>query len=284
MDFRMYENELPKEGDLVMVKIISVGDNGAKCQLLEYGGREAMLPCTEYSRKRIRSVKKIVRPGKRDVLTVINVDNDKKYIDLSKKHVTKAEIADVESRFQKSSFVHSCMQQLSRHHQTLGLPDMYQRIAWPMYHEFGHAFNGLEQAARNIEILQKYTLDQTTMNQLRQELEHRFQEKPKDVRCVVTVSCIGVDGVDAIKDALQKAEYECNASKGKAKAEAGGDDESETPLEITILRCPEYTISTTGLNIERQTKKIQQAIDLIKQSIESCDGGIFQVTRQIEVQ
>ena len=169
----MYENALPKEGDLVVVKILDVGDNGAQCQLLEYGGIKGLLPCTEYSRKRIRSIKKIVKPGNRDVLTVLRVDTDKKYIDLSKKHVTRDEHQQTESRFQKSNYVHSCLSHLSEIHQR-NLEDMYQIIGWPMYRDFGHAFDGLEQAAKNFSILDKYHIEGNIMSDLQKSLECYF--------------------------------------------------------------------------------------------------------------
>ena len=35
MSCHMYENKLPQEGDIVIVKILKVNDNGAQCQLLE---------------------------------------------------------------------------------------------------------------------------------------------------------------------------------------------------------------------------------------------------------
>jgi translation initiation factor 2 subunit 1 len=269
MDFRMYENELPNEGDIVIVKIISVDDIGAQCELLEYGGMQALLPITEYSRKRIKSIKKIVKPGKRDVLSVIHVDPVKKCIDLSKLHVSPTEIQAASDKFQKSNFVHSilrnvCMQQSELQPQ-LNIEQMYIQLGWPLYHDFGHAFDGLEQAAKNFEILNKYHLDfkGNVLTELKRSLEHKFQEKSKDVRCIVNVSSVGIDGVNTIKKVLIDAKKQCN-------------DIPDVPIiDITIQSCPDYCISTTGMDETLLVASVQRAIDLIRTGIEQTDGGAF---------
>lgn len=271
MKCHMYENELPEEGDLVMVKILSIDDGGAQCILLEYGGIEGLLPSTEYSRKRIRSIKKLVRVGKKDVLTVIRVDPEKQYIDLSKKHVSKTDFEEVTSKFQKSNFVHSCMKQLCyKHQQSLSLKDIYTQIGWPMYEEFGHAFNGLEQAAKDLSILDKYQLDNSVRETLRKSLEHRFKQKPQTVHCIVEVSCIGIDGINAVRESLIEAKRECNTP--------------ETPLDISIHKCPQYCISSKGTDIESMKQNIEKATAIIKSKIVSYNGGIFSVKSDVHVQ
>ena len=71
-----------------MVKILNVTDLGAACCLLEYDNIEGFIASSDYSRKRIRSVKKLMRVGKQEVLQVLRVDEEKGYVDLSKKLLT----------------------------------------------------------------------------------------------------------------------------------------------------------------------------------------------------
>ena len=268
----MYENKLPKEGDLVMVKIIQVEDNGAQCQLLEYGNIEGLLPNTEYSRKRIRSIKKLVKPGNKDVLTVLRVDTEKQYIDLSKKHVTPAEKEQVSSRFSKSNYVHSTLRQLCVTHDDITLHDVYESIGWPLSNRYGHAFDGLEKAARDLTILDALDLDGNIRAELRKSIEHKFQEKPKDVKCIITLTCIGIDGVNTIKNILLNVQSECNKNS------------LEPTIEITVISCPDYSIAACGINTESITQRFEQAILSIQKQIESIDGGGFAIKQQIQIQ
>jgi translation initiation factor 2 subunit 1 len=48
---------------------------------------EGMILSTEVTRKRVKSVKKLIKVGKQEVMSVIRVDKEKRYIDLSKKQV-----------------------------------------------------------------------------------------------------------------------------------------------------------------------------------------------------
>ena len=51
-----------------------------------------MVMLSEFSRKRVRTVSKLTRVGRKEVVMVIRVDEAKGYIDLSKKRVTEDEI------------------------------------------------------------------------------------------------------------------------------------------------------------------------------------------------
>jgi hypothetical protein len=68
--FRFYEPVFPKEDELVVVRVEKRTDVGAFVSLLEYGKLEGMILMTELSRKRIRSVKKLISVGKTEIVHV----------------------------------------------------------------------------------------------------------------------------------------------------------------------------------------------------------------------
>lgn len=272
IECRMYENDLPQEGDLVMVKVIDVEENGARCELLEYANISGLLPATEYSRKRIKSIKKIVKPGNRDVLTVLRVDTEKRYIDLSKKHVTPQEIQDVSSRFQKSNFVHSTLRQMCINHPEVTLQDMYESIGWPLSRIYGHAYDGMFQAAKNEDVLNALDLDGNIRNELTNSLHKKFQEKPQTLSAIVSVTCIGPKGVIAVKEALLQG-INVNST-------------NSCDVQFTVLSPPDYCISCKCMESESENIRelIQQIIEAIKESILSQDGGHFAIKQDICVQ
>jgi len=81
----MYSGEYPEVDDVVMVQVKRVAEMGAYVQLLEYNNIEGMILLSELTRRRIRSVTKLIKVGRIEPVMVLRVDRDKGYIDLSKR-------------------------------------------------------------------------------------------------------------------------------------------------------------------------------------------------------
>lgn len=76
-----------------MVQVKSIAEMGAYVSLLEYGGIEGMILLSELSRRRIRSVQKLIKVGRQEPVMVLRVDKEKGYIDLSKRRVNPEDVA-----------------------------------------------------------------------------------------------------------------------------------------------------------------------------------------------
>ena len=83
-------------------------------QLLEYNNIEGMVLLSELSRRRIRSINKLIKVGRDEVVMVIRVDKEKGYIDLSKRRVSAEEIVKAEDRFNKAKMAHSILKHVSQ--------------------------------------------------------------------------------------------------------------------------------------------------------------------------
>lgn len=66
-----------------------------------------MILMTELSRRRIRSINKLIRVGRNEVVVVVRVDRDKGYIDLSKRQVMPEEQQKCEERYARGKTVRS---------------------------------------------------------------------------------------------------------------------------------------------------------------------------------
>lgn len=60
-----------------MVNVRAIAEMGAYVRLLEYNDIEGMILLSELSRRRIRSVQKLIRIGRNEVVVVMRVDKDK---------------------------------------------------------------------------------------------------------------------------------------------------------------------------------------------------------------
>lgn len=119
---RFYSQKFPEVEDVVMVNVRSIGEMGAYVHLLEYNNIEGilrsfvfkilifsplqgMILLSELSRRRIRSINKLIRVGRSECVVVIRVDKEKGYIDLSKRRVSPEDIVRCEEKFAKAKAV-----------------------------------------------------------------------------------------------------------------------------------------------------------------------------------
>jgi len=110
---RYYEQRYPEVDELVMVQVRQIAEMGAYVKLLEYDNIEGMILLSELSRRRIRSIQKLIRVGRNEVVVVLRVDKEKGYIDLSKRRVSPEDITKCEERYMKSKTVASIMRHVA---------------------------------------------------------------------------------------------------------------------------------------------------------------------------
>jgi len=72
-----------------------------------------MILLSELSRRRIRSVQKLIRVGRNEVVVVLRVDKEKGYIDLSKRRVSPEDIVKCEERYMKSKTLSSILRHVA---------------------------------------------------------------------------------------------------------------------------------------------------------------------------
>merc|ERR1719384_1809482 len=128
---RMYENDYPETGDLVIVEVNKIVDMGAYCNLLEYNNLEGMLLMSELQRRRIRSVKRVIKEGRQEIVQVLRVNRSKHFIDLSKKRVDAEEVPKVEDKWNKSKASHSIIRQVSvLSNKKYSMKELYKLFGW----------------------------------------------------------------------------------------------------------------------------------------------------------
>ena len=128
---RFYEKNLPEYEEIVMVQVNSIAEMGAYVSLLEYDGIEGMILLSELSRRRIRSINKLIRVGKTECVSVLRVDRDKGYIDLSKRRVSADQLKATTERYNKGKVVHAIMSTVAQKMQ-LSLIELNRMITWPL--------------------------------------------------------------------------------------------------------------------------------------------------------
>uniref|UniRef100_A0A8D8SJ76 Eukaryotic translation initiation factor 2 subunit 1 n=1 Tax=Cacopsylla melanoneura TaxID=428564 RepID=A0A8D8SJ76_9HEMI len=264
---RFYAEKYPEVEDVVMVNVFSIAEMGAYVHLLEYNNIEGMILLSELSRRRIRSINKLIRVGKTEPVVVIRVDKEKGYIDLSKRRVSPEDVEKCTERYAKAKAVHSILRHVAEilHFDSdAQLEDLYQRTAWDYEAKTkkkGSSYDFFKQAVLDPNSLLECGLDEDTRDVLVNNIQRKLTSQAVKIRADIEVACYGYEGIDAVKAAL-KAGLAMSTEK--------------MPIKINLIAPPLYVMTTVTPEKADGLKALQEAIDTIKLKIEQL-GGVFQV-------
>ncbi|KKO99357.1 eukaryotic translation initiation factor 2 subunit alpha [Trichoderma harzianum] len=256
---RFYEEKYPEIDSFVMVNVKQIAEMGAYVKLLEYDNIDGMILLSELSRRRIRSIQKLIRVGRNEVVVVLRVDKEKGYIDLSKRRVSPEDIVKCEERYNKSKMVHSIMRHVAEKTQT-PIESLYESIAWPLNRKYGHAIDAFKLSITNPEVWEEIQFpNQVVDDELKLYISKRLTPQPTKVRADVEVTCFGYEGIDAVKAALRTAE-------------AKNTDSMQ--VKVRLVSPPLYVLTSTCLDKALGITRLEEAIVDIRTSIEAAGGNL----------
>ncbi|CCH45153.1 Eukaryotic translation initiation factor 2 subunit alpha [Wickerhamomyces ciferrii] len=259
---RFYENKYPEIDDVVMVNVQQIAEMGAYVKLLEYDNIEGMVLLSELSRRRIRSIQKLIRVGKNEVVVVLRVDKEKGYIDLSKRRVSAEDVIKCEERYTKSKAAHSILRHCA---EKFGIPleSLYQTIGWPLSRKYGHAYDAFKISITDETVFDDVEIpNPDVLQELRSYISRRLTPQAIKIRSDIEVSCFSYEGIDAIKNALRAAE-----------------DLSTEHLQVKVklVAAPLYVVTTQALEKQQGIDILTKALEVIEEKI-TASGGTATVT------
>ncbi|KAF8580947.1 hypothetical protein K439DRAFT_1414814 [Ramaria rubella] len=281
---RYYEQRYPEVDDLVMVQVRQIAEMGAYVKLLEYDNIEGMILLSELSRRRIRSIQKLIRVGRNEVVVVLRVDKEKGYIDLSKRRVSSEDITKCEERYTKSKTVASIMRHVaSRSAGAIATPgpekgadetgivgeteeerleSLYEQIAWPVGKKYGHPYDAFKLALTESEQVfgSLPPIPEATLTFLQATIARRLTPQPIKLRADIQLTCYQPAGIDAIKKALR----------------AGEKVSTETvPIRAKLVAPPLYVLGTNATDKYAAVDRLERAIEVIQSTIEDEGGELI---------
>jgi len=218
-----------------------------------------MILMSELSRRRIRSIPKLIRVGKIEVATVIRVDKEKGYIDLSKRRVSPEDIEKAMNKFNMSKAVHGILRHVAELCK-VPLIELYQQFGWDLYKRFGHAYEALKLLVTNPDkVLGPYNISEDVKQHLIRIAVRRLTPQPVKIRADIEVTCFSSEGIDGIKAALRAGEALST---------------QDIPIKITLVAPPLYVMVTTTMAKEAGIKRLEEAINEIGNVIKAKGGNI----------
>jgi len=264
---RFYKEKYPEVEDVVMVNVRAIAEMGAYVYLLEYNSIEGMILLSELSRRRIRSINKLIRVGKTEPVVVIRVDKEKGYIDLSKRRVSPEDVEKCTERFAKAKAVNSILRHVAdilKFENNEQLEELYQKTAWHFeekYKSKAAAYDVFKQAVVDPSILDECGLEENTKEVLLNNIRRKLTSQAVKIRADIECACYEYEGIDAVKSAL-RAGLELSTE--------------ELPIKINLIAPPLYVMTTSTPEKAEGLKALENAIEKIKETIEKA-GGVFTV-------
>jgi len=269
---RFYEQKFPEIEDVVMVNVRSIADMGAYVHLLEYNNIEGMILLSELSRRRIRSINKLIRVGRTEPVVVIRVDKDKGYIDLSKRRVSPEDIERCTEVFSKGKAVNSILRhvaQIMEFKSNEQLEDLYKQTAWHFEAKTkkkGSSYDWFKQAVQDPSLLDECNLDEKIKKVLLEQINIKLTQQAVKIRADIEVSCYTYEGIDAVKDAL-RAGIACSTEV--------------VPIRINLIAPPLY-VMTTSTTEKAEGLKLEEACQAVQDRISSVGGSFnFQMKPKV---
>ncbi|XP_054730068.1 eukaryotic translation initiation factor 2 subunit 1 [Anastrepha obliqua] len=260
---RFYSDKYPEVEDVVMVNVLSIAEMGAYVHLLEYNNIEGMILLSELSRRRIRSINKLIRVGKTEPVVVIRVDKEKGYIDLSKRRVSAEDVEKCSERFAKAKAVNSLLRHVAdilEYGSSEKLEELYLKTAWHFEKKYNSktvAYDIFKQSVTDPSVFDECGLDEHTKEVLLNNIKRKLVSPTVKIRADIECSCYGYEGIDAVKAAL------------KTGLDLSSD---ELPIRINLIAPPLYVMTTSTTKKAEGLKALENAIENIRNKIIESEG------------
>lgn len=190
---RLYPNELPNVGDLVMVRITKISDDVIYCHILDYN-RDGMLHFDEISKQKVRNIKKVIRVGNQECMEVIDIDKDKGYIDLSRKKSSDEDKEEYSKQYIAARRMHTFFYRWS----VQCGEDFVTTILWKNYDQ-DNVYNGLISDNNWHD-----ALPDNVCERVKDEFYKMFEKKAVKYELNVEMVCFSLDGINVIQKAIDK--------------------------------------------------------------------------------
>lgn len=234
-----------------------VVDYGAYVKLDEYEDKEGLIHISEISTSWVRNIRDHVREGQKLVLKVLRVNPQKNQVDLTLRRVTGKEKTDKMYQWKMEKRGESILENVA---EKLGADqETVKKIRDTITQNHWSVFNALEEAVESSEqTFTKINIPEDWAKQLTEAARAKIKLERAKVRAVIELTCVGPDGVEAIKSALRNMK--------KIKKPKGVE------VEVSYIGAPKYRLEVTAKNYEIAERTMKEAVEEALATMKSLGG------------
>jgi len=253
-------HELPEVGEIVVVTVTRIVDQGAYVSLDEYNNIQGFLHISEIATGWIRNVEKFVKVGEKKVLLVKRVNTSRSEIDLSLKQVStdqkKKKLLEIKRNEKEQSLIDSLKTKADLSNVEVN------KLEEVLVNKFNSVYDAFSEiVSKGIGVLDGLDLSKKVVSVI-EEISSKIQVPHVEIRGVLELTCTKPDGVEIIKKSLLEA-----------------TENKDATIEITYIGAPKYRLTISAQNFKTAEKALKPALSAIQTFIEK-KGGTFKFTRE----
>ncbi len=249
--------EYPQREDLVVVRVSQILDYGVFVELLEFGHVRGFVHISNVSSSWVKNIRNFVKPNQVRVAKVLNVDLEKKQIDLSFAGVSssreKQKINDFKQYNREEKLIALFAKQVNKK-----FDDVWQGVAEPLNAEYGSLMNALEKIALGEDI--SGIVEKEWITPLKELVEKNIVVSQKVLKGKAKINSMSPNGLEIIKEILTVIE----TVKG---------------CDVIYMGSGVYTVSCTSFTFKQADKLLTKAVDLAEKKAKEL-GATFEFKKE----
>ncbi len=253
------ERDWPEKDELVMCTVKNVFDQGAYLALDEYDDKEGMVHISEIASGWVKNIRRHVKEGQKAVCRVLNVDKDKKHIDLSIRRVKDSQRSWKSEQWKRERKSENLLDQAAKR---IGedLDTAYEKVGFPLHEKYEDIYTAFEEVAiKGREVLEEdLDVDEEWVDVLMELIEKSVEPPAVEVKGFVDLKTHSPNGVEVISSALKEGRDSVS--------------ESEVSVDVKYVGSPTYSFRVRAPDYKTAEKRLRSAAEKSISLIEK-DGG-----------
>ena len=242
---------LPEQGEIVICTVTKILYHSVFAKLDEYKNLDGMIHISEISPGRIRNIRDYVKEGKKIVCKVLNVNKDKRQIDLSIRRVNTMQRINKNADFKQEQKAEKLLDFIGKK-LNKDLATMYNEVGQKIVAEYGSLHEGFQRFVLDDELVSNLNLEKETQKILLEIIKDKIQPPEVEISGILRITSEDPNGIEVIKKILVKAQK--------------GD------IKITYISAPKYKITIKASDYKTAEGILKNTQEEIIASIEKSGG------------
>lgn len=254
------KDEWPSEGELLVVTIKTVRQNGAYASLDSYGGKEGFIFIGEIASGWVKNIRGHVREGQRVIAKVTRVKKERGSVELSLKSVSEERKRDTLQTWKNSQRAHQLFRIVGE--RSGWDEDETESTATELSSHYGNLYAAFEETAIENEALRNEGFEGDWIDVFIELSIENIVPPFVTIRANADIEIISSDGIEVIRTALTNAESVSN-------------QEEEVEVCCYYDGAPTYRIELQAPDWKAAEKSWQQVLDAINESVTEDVGTVL---------
>ncbi|MBN1924100.1 MAG: S1 RNA-binding domain-containing protein [Nanoarchaeota archaeon] len=239
----------PKEGDIILCKVKKILPHSVFADLIEYDNKEGMIHISEISSRWTKNINDVVSVGKLIVCKVEKINEEKGYIDLSKKRVTSGQEKNKKDEIKNENRIEKLIEYACQKNK-LTLKDFYEKTGYTILEDYGSLFDFYENFKEDESVINDLELAQNVKEDIKKAFESMVQKSRVTVKKPVKFYAEGSNGLKDLKDFIKEV-------KKSVK-------EEDNDFSIIYINSPEYLASVNSKNYKEANNFLEKLLKVMK--------------------